>query len=119
MLAKILSPLTTASSLGVSLRYLSTIAGTVLTILGLFGLLTPEQVAELTRQVPELISALGALIAVAVPAYAVLTKSSSDKAATAAKAIDRDVPFDQPVRIKTPAGSPDIVVTPEGRALGG
>lgn len=110
MLDKILSPLTTASSIGVAIRYLTTIVGSVIAILGILGWLTPDQAEALTKQVPELLAAIGALAAAIVPLYAIWTKSSSDKAAAAAKAIDKTVPADQTVLIKTPVGIPDIVV---------
>lgn len=110
MLGKLLTPLTTASSVGVAIRYLSTIVGSILAIVGIMGWLSADQVEELTRQVPELLAAVGALIALIVPLYATLTKSSSDKAAAAAKAIDAEVPKDAAVVIKTASGKPDIVV---------
>jgi len=115
MLSKLLTPLTTATSAGVAIRYLSTIVGSVLAILGVLGLLSPAQVDALTTQVPELLAAVGALIAVLVPLYATLTKSSSDKAAEAAKQIDAKVPKEAQVIIKTSGGKPDIVVQPVER----
>lgn len=110
MLKSILSPLTTATSAGVAFRYLSTIAASVIAILGILGLLSKDQVDALTKTVPELVTAIAALIPIVITVYATLTKSSSDKAAAAAKAIDKTVPADQTVLIKTPVGIPDIVV---------
>lgn len=42
MLGKLTGIFTTASGLGVALRYISTIAGSVLAILGILGALSPE-----------------------------------------------------------------------------
>ncbi|NVP55953.1 hypothetical protein [Mycoplana rhizolycopersici] len=111
MFEKLLTPLTTATSIGVAVRYLTTIVGSVIAILAILGWLTPEQAEALTRQVPELLGAVAAVVTAAVPLYAIWTKSSSDKAAEAAKAIDKQIPDESPVVIKTPAGVPDIVVT--------
>lgn len=113
MFSKLFNPLTTATSVGVAIRYLTTIVGSVLAILGVMGWLSPEQSAELERLVPELLGALGALAALAVSVYAVITKSSSDKAAEAAKQIDAKVPKHDPVVIKTPGDGPNIVVPPK------
>lgn len=113
MLDKLLSPLTTATSVGVAIRYLTTIVGSVIAILGILGWLTPEQSEALTKQVPELLAALGALVAAAIPLYAIWTKSSSDKAAEVAKEVDQKIPADATVRIPTPGAAPDIVVTPK------
>ncbi len=111
------NPLTTATSIGVALRYLITIAGSVLAILGIVGWLTPDQVQELSQkvqdisaQLPGLVAAVSGIVAIAIPAYATITKSSSDKAAEAAKEIDKNLPADAAVIIKTPANVPDIVV---------
>lgn len=111
MLKTILSPLTTATSLGVAIRYLTTIASSVIAILAILDWLSPEQADALTKQVPELLGAVAALITAAIPIYAILTKSSSDKAAEAAKAIDKKIPPTTPVVIKTPGAAPDIVVS--------
>lgn len=113
MLGKLLSPLTTASSIGVAIRYLTTIAGSIIAILGILGWLTPEQSEALTKQVPELLAAIGALVAAAIPLYAIWTKSSSDKAAEVAKEVDKKIPPEATVRIPTPGAAPDIVVTPK------
>lgn len=113
MLDKLLSPLTTASSIGVAIRYLTTIVGSIIAILGILGWLTPEQSEALTKQVPELLAAIGALAAAAIPLYAIWTKSSSDKAAEVAKEVDKKIPPEATVRIPTPGAAPDIVVTPK------
>jgi uncharacterized membrane protein len=109
--------LTTATSVGVAIRYAITIIGAVVTILSIIGWLTPEQVKDLMQkvqdisvQVPALVAAVAGLVTLAAPIYAVLTKSSSDKAAEAAKAIDLKIPPSQDVVIQTPVGVPDIVV---------
>ena len=113
MLDKLLSPLTTATSLGVAVRYVTTILGSIIAILGILGWLTPEQAEALTQQVPVLLAAIAALVSAVIPLYAIWTKSSSDKAAEAAKEIDKKVPASAPVVIQTPAGVPDIVVPPK------
>lgn len=117
MLKQILSPLTTATSVGVAIRYVVTIISSVIAILSILGWLTPEQVQEIARkveqvsgQVPGLIAAVAGLIALLTPIYAIVTKSSSDKAASAAKEIDKQIPAGEDVVIKTPAGVPDITI---------
>jgi hypothetical protein len=117
MLEKLLSPFTTATSAGVTIRYIITIITSMLAILGTLGLLTPEQVEDVLRkvqeisgQLPALLAAVSGLIAVFVPIYAAMTKSSSDKAAKVAKEVDEQIPASAPVTIKTPEGVPDIVV---------
>jgi hypothetical protein len=111
------NPLTTATSLGVAIRYLITIVGSVTAILGIVGWLTPEQVAELSQkvqdisaQLPGLVAAVSGIVALIVPLYAMATKSSSDKAAEVAKEVDKHIPDSASVTIKTPEGVPDIVV---------
>lgn len=110
------NPLTTATSVGVAIRYAITIAGTILAILGILGWLTPQQVDVLSTKVPELLGAIGALVAAIIPLYAALTKSSSDKAASAAKEIDKQIPANSDVVIQTPQGVPDIVVPAPAKA---
>lgn len=117
MFKNFVNPLTTATSVGVGLRYLTTIVGSVLTILGVMGLLSSEQVEALAKQVPELLGAIGAVITLAIPIYAMITKSSSDKAATVAKEVDKEIPVNMPVRVQTPEGQNDLVVTPEGNVF--
>lgn len=104
------NPLTTANSVGVAIRYVITIAGTVLAILGILGWLTPAQVDALSTKVPELLGAIGALVAAIIPLYAAFTKSSSDKAAEVAKKVDQQIPASSPVEIVTPGSQPNIVV---------
>lgn len=120
MFEKLTNPLTTASSLGVALRYIGTIVSSIVAILAIMGWLTPDQVAEITRkveaisgQVPGLVAAVSGLIAMLIPLYAILTKSSSDKAAEAAKQIDKQIPPSAPVEIVTPGAAPNIVVPPK------
>ncbi|MCZ4501021.1 MAG: hypothetical protein JWQ74_3576 [Marmoricola sp.] len=119
MLKQILSPLTTATSVGVAIRYVVTIISSIIAILSILGWLTPEQVQEIARkveqisgQVPGLIAAVAGLVALLTPIYAIMTKSSSDKAAEAAKQIDDRIPAGDTVHIPTPPGVPDIVVPP-------
>jgi hypothetical protein len=118
---KIFNPLTTATSIGVAIRYLITIAGSLLTILGIVGWLTSDQVQELSQkvqdisaQLPGLLAAAGGIIALVMPIYATITKSSTDRAAEVAKEVDKQIPERSPVVIKTPAGVPDIVVPGKG-----
>lgn len=110
MFGKLMSPLTTANSGGVAVRYGTVIIGTILAIAGVFGVLSPEQVEALTAKLPEFVSALGGIATMAVTLYAIITKSSSDKAAEVAKQIDAKIPAGQTVTIKTPEGEPDIKV---------
>jgi hypothetical protein len=107
---QLLTPLTTATAAGVTVRYTTTIVASVLAILGVLGWLSAEQVETLSKQVPELIGAIAALIAVAIPIYAAWTKSSSDKAAEVAKQIDEKIPPKDTVTVKTPPGQSDIKV---------
>lgn len=111
---------TTANSAGVVLRYLGTILGSLLAIAGILGVLTPEEIASITAkvrdisaQLPELLTAIGALMAIVIPTYAAVTKASSDKAAEVAKEVDKLVPPEQTVVIKTPVGIPDVIVPPK------
>lgn len=110
MLKKILSPFTTATAGGVVTRYATIILSTALTILGLLNWLSPEQIEALRGSIPDFVEALSALVGVAVVIYGVITKSSSDKAAEAAKQIDAKLPPDAPVKIETPGPQPNIVV---------
>ena len=94
----------------------------MLAIVSIIGWLTPEQVASLTLKVnqisghvPELVAAVSGLIAILVPVYAMLTKSSSDRAAEAARQIDRNIPAADAVVIATPPGVADIVVSARRR----
>ncbi|HTV67503.1 MAG TPA: hypothetical protein VMF90_03105 [Rhizobiaceae bacterium] len=115
MLEKLLSPLTTAKASGVVLRDAIVVVGSIIAILGMLGFLSPEQVEELTRQAPALLTALGTAIVAGMSIYRAVFKSSSDKAAVAAKEIDTKLPVNASVKIETPAGQPDIVVTPAGK----
>lgn len=113
------NPLTTATSIGVAIRYVMTIVGSVLFILSTLGVVTPEQAAAIIKDVeaisgrlPELLMAVSGLVAIGIPVYATITKSSSDKAAEVAKVVDAQVPPSAPVEIVTPGAQPNIVVTP-------
>ena len=110
MLSKLMKPFTTATVAGSSTRYIIVIVSTVLTILGAFNLLTPEQIKELTEKVPEAVGAITAAIGMLTALYGILTKSNSDKAQMAAKLIDKEIPKSEPVVIKTAGPEPDIVV---------
>lgn len=109
---KLLSIFTTATATGVTIRYLTTIIGSAITIFGILGWLSEEQVEALREAVPTFVAAIAALLAAGVPIYAALTKSSSDKAAVAAKQIDAKVPKESDVEIKSPGMRGDIVVRP-------
>ncbi len=113
MFEKLLKPFTTASTTGSTTRYTIVIVSTILTILGAFNVLTPEQIKAITEKVPEAISVLTALIGLATAAYGIFTKSNSDKAQAAAKLIGAELPKHEDVVIKTPGKEPDIVVTYE------
>lgn len=101
---------TTAAASGVSLRYLGVIIGSALTVVGILGWLTPEQIETIQNQVPSFVEAIGTLMTVVITAYAIITKSSSDKAAEAGKQIDAKLPKSEDVVIKTPDTLPDIKV---------
>lgn len=105
-----MNPITTARPVGVAVRDGIVIVGSIIAVLGVLGLLTPEQVAELTQAAPALMTAIGAAITGGMSAYRILTKSHSDKAAEVAKEVDAKVPPAAPVEIKTPSGVPDILV---------
>lgn len=113
MLKMLLKPFVTSAASGVSTRYLTVIVSTALTVLGLLGWLDDAQVDALKNAVPELLGAIAALIAAAIPIYAAITKSSSDKAAEAAKQIDQQIPASSKVEIVTPGSKPNIIVQPD------
>jgi len=117
ILTSILKPFTTAKAGGVVLRDVVIAVGSIIALLGILGVLTPQQVADLTKAVedlsgqwPAIVAAFGTLMAVGMSIYRTLTKSSSDKAAEVAKEVDAKVPVASPVVIKTPEGKPDIIV---------
>lgn len=114
MLGKLLSPIfkpfTTATAGGVNTRYLTLIATTVLTFIGVLKWLSPEQIEELKGLLPQFVEAIAAAIGLAVYAYGVLTKSSSDKAAEAAKEIDAKLAPAEKVEIVTPGTGANIVI---------
>ena len=112
MFEKLLAPFTTAAPSGVALRDLITGAGAVIAVLGVLGFLTPEQVAELTKQAPGLLVAAGTLIYGGMSVYRILFKSSSDKAAEVARQVDAKIDPASTVVIKTPPGVKDIEVKP-------
>lgn len=119
MLGKLLAPFTTARASGVAFRDVFIMVGVLIGALGSLGVLSPEQVAGLRRAVedisgqwPQIMLALGTLMTVGMTIYRAVFKSSSDKAAEAGKRIDAEVPKDDAVVIKTPPGTPDIVVLP-------
>lgn len=112
MFEKILTPITTAAATGVAFRYISTIAASLLAMLGIMGWLSAEQVAGLTKAIPELLAAVAAVWAIAVPIYAMVTKSSSDPAAEVAKQADAILAGEKKdATVRTPAAVPDLKVT--------
>lgn len=70
------------------------------------GWLSSEQSAILTQNLDIIVSAL---IGLGTVVYA-LVKRPSDKALDAAKAIDKQIPPEDTVVIKTPGAAPDIIV---------
>jgi len=117
MLGKLLSPFTTAAPVGVALRDVVVALGALITLLGILGVLTPEQVKELQRivedvsgQWPALMTAFGFLLGAGMSIYRIVFKSSSDKAAEAGKQIDAKLAPEAKVEIVTPGSGPNIVV---------
>ncbi|MDI6026702.1 hypothetical protein QBK99_10920 [Corticibacterium sp. UT-5YL-CI-8] len=117
MFDKLLKPLTTATATGTVFRDVFIMVGVLIGLLGTFGVLTPEQVEELKRTVeaisgqwPAIMGALGLLMAAGMSIYRAVFKSSSNKAAEAAKLIDEKLAPSAPVEIITPPGVPDILV---------
>lgn len=117
MLETLLRPLTTARAGGVVFRDAFIAVGSIIALLGVVGVLSPEQVAELKRiiedisgQLPAILAALGAIMTAGMSVYRAVYKSSSDKAAEVAAKVDASVPPSKTVHIKTPDGVPDIVV---------
>lgn len=122
MLGKLTSLFTTAKPIGVAIRDITMMVGAVLAVLGALGVLTPQQVLDLTRlveeisgQVPALLAGAGVLIAGGVSFYRIVTKSSSDKAQEMAKTIDQLVPAGAPILVKTPPGLDDVQITADGK----
>lgn len=120
MLDKLLSPLTTARPIGTVIRDLFVALGAVVAILGIIGILSPEQVTAIRQQIdvvsgqaPALVLAIGVLLTAVTSILRTLKFSSSDKAAEAAKAIDKEIPPSAPVVIQTPGAAPDIRIAPK------
>ena len=114
-MGKLISIFTTAAPVGVATRDLVTAFGAILAMLGVLGLLSQEQVDELTKQAPVVFTALGTLIYAAMTIYRSFAKSSSNKAAAAAKEIDAKIPKADPVVIERPGYVANIVVPPDGK----
>lgn len=112
MLGKFFSTFTTATEIGVAVRYATSCVGTVLAMLVFMNWLDQPTADALSQSIPAFIGALGAVIATLIPIYAMMTKAHSDKAAEAAKRIDAEVPAGDTVMIKTPAGQRDIIIPP-------
>lgn len=116
MLQKLLKPFTTSTAGGTAVRELYQLVTAVITILGILGWLTQDQVTDLLAQLktlasPEMVAAIGGFLFALMSIYRIFFKSSSDKAAEAAKLIDQQMPKEAQVVIKTPQGQPDIVVS--------
>ena len=107
------NPLTTTTTIGVVTRYAISIGGAVIAALVLVGWVDQETADKLTETLPELIGAIGAVAALAVPIYAAITKSNSDRASDVANAVDAEVSPQETVVVQTPAGQPDIIVPPK------
>jgi hypothetical protein len=111
LLSTIFKPFTTPTATGVATRDITVMVGAAMTMLSVFGILSDDQIAAIKEATsPEMLGALGILMAGGTSAYRLLTKARSVKADEAAKAIDATVPKGAPVRIETPAGTPDIIV---------
>lgn len=115
MLDKLLSPLTTARPIGTVIRDLFIAIGAIVAILGIIGVLTEdqvnaikEQIEVLSGQAPALVLAFGVVVTAVTSILRTLKFSSSDKAAEAAQAIDKELPPAAPVVIQTPGTAPDI-----------
>lgn len=89
--------------LPIVLRYLLTWAGAVLATRGYFD---GDQSAIFTQNIDVIV---GALVGLGSVAYA-MWKRPSQKAMTAAKAIDKQIPSSTPVVIQTPGDGPNILV---------
>lgn len=111
MIDKLKSIFTTATPAGVGVRYYTTMISTIISVIGILGFLSPEQVRDLTEKVPEIVTAIFTVVALATSTYAIIKKSSSDKAAEIAKEVDAKVPPSTTVVIKTPPGVDDIIVS--------
>ena len=116
MLDKFLSPLTTARPVGTIIRDVFVALGAIIAILGTIGVLTEDQVAAIKQQIeiisgqaPALLLAGGVLVTAVTSILRTLKFSSSDKAAQAAKAIDKEIPSAAPVVIKAPDHAPILV----------
>ena len=112
-----LSVFTTAKASGTVARDILVFLGTIITMMGMLGVLTPSQVFSLQRTVdaitsnwPQILSIFGAIMTVGTTIYRAAYMSSSDKAAEAAKAIDDKLPKNADVEILTPGAAPNIVI---------
>lgn len=115
MIDKLLSPLTTARPIGTVIRDVLVALGAIVAILGAIGLLSEgqvtaikEQIEVISGQAPALVLAFGILMTAVTSILRTLKFSSSDKAAEAAQAIDKELPPAAPVVIQTPGTAPDI-----------
>lgn len=117
MLGNLLKPFTTATAGGTVFRDVFIMISTMLGLLGMVGVLSPEQVEELKKivedlsgQWPAIMLALGTIGAAGMSIYRALFKSSSNKAAEVAKEVDAKIPPAETVVIKTPGDQADIRV---------
>jgi hypothetical protein len=113
MFGKLTSIFTTAQPVGVATRDIITGLGAILAMLGVLGFLSEQQVQELTRQAPAVLTALGPVIYGGMTIYRTLFKSSSDVAAEVARQVDdRVIGQGTSAVVETPAGLPNIEVRP-------
>jgi hypothetical protein len=117
MLEKLLKPLTTARAGGVVFRDAFIAVGALITLLGIVGVLTPDQVIELKRVVedisgqwPAIAMALGALMTAGMSFYRAIYKSSSDRAAEVAKQVDEKLPPNVGMTLTTPGDLPNLTL---------
>lgn len=120
MLSTLLKPFTTPTAAGTVFRDLFLAAGAVITILGILGILTPEQVASLraaieqiSGQWPAIVAAVGVLMAAGMSLYRAVFKSQTKQEAEVIAAIREELPPQATVEIKTPGSAPNIVVPPK------
>ncbi len=108
ILATILKPVTSPEKSGVATRDLIMVVSAIIAVLGVLGFLTPEQQAELTRQAPVLMAALGTVGTVGMSLYRIFAKSMSAKAEETAKVIDKTMPKEKDVAVAPVASNQPI-----------
>lgn len=96
---------TTATATGVAVRYWTTLITAVIAAIGALGFLTEDQQRVITEAIPGLMTALAVIVSIGMTIYAAINKSSSDKAAEAAKVVDT-LPKSLPVTVKAEGHEP-------------